>query len=190
MKQISMIAALVAGLILMQACGSKNGKTERELSAGDSIALQQKLDSTKAANDKVERDKARAERKRLADERKAKETYDRSGVTIYNRAEVKPSFKGGETAMNKYFKDNLKYPEAAENKGWRGKVYVDFVVGPDGKVQYAEITEDTDPDTEQAFKDEALRVVMAMPTWVPGSQQGKKVAVSYNLPIEFFGSEY
>jgi len=33
--------------------------------------------------------------------------------------------------------------------------------------------------------EEALRVVSAFPNWIPGSQDGKPVAVKFNLPIHF-----
>lgn len=189
MKKIKFILAIAAAVLSVQACGPKKGTADSVMTAGDSIAYRQKMDSVKAASDKVEREKARAERKRLADERKAKETYEVSGKTVYNRVEIKPQFKGGTDAMNRYFKDNLKYPQNAENLGWKGTVSVDFVVGEDGKVQYAEIAEDSDTDTEQVFKDEALRVVMAMPAWIPGNNHGKKISASYNLPIVFDGEQ-
>ena len=37
----------------------------------------------------------------------------------------------------------------------------------------------------KAIDAEALRVVNAMPQWIPGEQDGKKVAVYYTLPINF-----
>jgi hypothetical protein len=33
--------------------------------------------------------------------------------------------------------------------------------------------------------EEAVRVVSAMPIWVPGTQKGKPVRVKFNLPIRF-----
>ena len=33
--------------------------------------------------------------------------------------------------------------------------------------------------------DEALRVVRSMPDWKPGKQNGRSVAVQYNLPVNF-----
>ncbi|MBE6296119.1 MAG: TonB family protein [Bacteroidales bacterium] len=38
---------------------------------------------------------------------------------------------------------------------------------------------------ENALKDEAVRVIMAMPKWNPGTQGGEAVNVSYTLPVMF-----
>ena len=38
---------------------------------------------------------------------------------------------------------------------------------------------------EKSLKDEAVRVVSAMPKWNPGTQDGKAVNVSYTLPVMF-----
>ena len=38
---------------------------------------------------------------------------------------------------------------------------------------------------EKSLKDEAVRVVSAMPKWNPGTQGGKAVNVSFTLPVEF-----
>ena len=35
------------------------------------------------------------------------------------------------------------------------------------------------------LEEEAIRVVKAMPKWNPGKQNGRPVAVQYNLPIRF-----
>ena len=37
----------------------------------------------------------------------------------------------------------------------------------------------------EACDNEALRVVAAMPNWIPGKQRGKAVNVQFNLPIRF-----
>ena len=38
---------------------------------------------------------------------------------------------------------------------------------------------------ENALKDEAVRVIMAMPKWNPGTQRGEAVNVSFTLPVMF-----
>jgi protein TonB len=37
----------------------------------------------------------------------------------------------------------------------------------------------------QAMRDEAIRVINAMPRWLPGKQQGKPVRCKYVLPITY-----
>jgi TonB family protein len=172
-------------LALAQACGSKPKE------GGDAVTTEATAQE-KAAKEKQEAAEVRAaaqkERLRVAAEKRAAaEAFykDASGDVIYNRAEVAPSYQGGEDAMTKYFRTNLKYPEGAQAKGWEGTVYVEFVVGKDGKARAAMVTEETDADTDQGFKDEAIRVVNNMPAWNPGTQKGKPVHVRYNLPIAF-----
>jgi len=48
-------------------------------------------------------------------------------------------------------------------------------------VKNAKVVRGVDPSLDQ----EALRVVNSLPTWKPGKQKGKEVAVSYTVPINF-----
>ncbi len=95
--------------------------------------------------------------------------------------ENKPVFPGGEAAMFKYIQQNTKYPEIAKENGITGKVFVQFVIGKDGKVSDVEVIRGIDPYLDK----EAVRVVSSMPKWTPGSQRGKPVKVSFQLPINF-----
>lgn len=191
MKKILTIVACAAVLILTQACGSK--KEEKENNEATIAAAE---DSTRAANTALEERKARikrereeyAERKRLAAEEKAKAnaTYkDAKGKTVYYIAEVQPSFRGSESQIEQYIQDNVHYPTSAENDQVEGTVFVDFVVGADGVVRDAEVTEATNDAAKQNFSEEAIRVVSSMPIWAPGTQGGKPVDVRMSLPITF-----
>lgn len=102
-------------------------------------------------------------------------------VEIYTTVEEMPQYPGGDEAMKKYLQDNLKYPETAKNDQIEGKVVVGFVVDKKGKIQSPRIVRSISPELDQ----EALRVIKSMPKWTPGKQKGKKVAVSYNVPINF-----
>ena len=92
-----------------------------------------------------------------------------------------PEFKGGESELFFYLARNTSYPQKASDNGIEGTVYINFVVDKEGMVKDARVIKGTDPllDTE------ALRVVEAMPNWNPGEHKGKKVSVSYNLPMRF-----
>jgi protein TonB len=83
--------------------------------------------------------------------------------------------------MFSWIKDHLKYPPTAQENGIEGKVIVQFVVGKDGHVRDAVIARSLDRSCDK----EALRVVSAMPRWIPGKQNGKEVSVKYTLPITF-----
>ena len=74
-----------------------------------------------------------------------------------NIAEVMPSFPGGDAELMKWLSKNIKYPAIAEENGVQGRVFVGL----------------------------ALRVVKAMPRWIPGKQNGVAVAVYFTLPVTF-----
>ena len=100
---------------------------------------------------------------------------------IFTIVEEMPSFPGGEEKMLEYVSRNIKYPPMARENGITGRVYVNFYIDKDGKVQNAKIVRGIGGGCDE----EALRVVRAMPQWKPGKQNGRTVNVNYNLPINF-----
>ncbi|MEO5569595.1 MAG: energy transducer TonB [Bacteroidia bacterium] len=100
---------------------------------------------------------------------------------IFTVVEEMPQFPGGgEAALLQYLKNNIKYPPLARENGIEGTVYVTFIVDKDGKVKEPKLLRGV-----TGLDDEALRVVGHMPDWKPGKQNGRTVAVQYNLPIRF-----
>lgn len=95
--------------------------------------------------------------------------------------EQKPEFPGGEAAMYKWLSDNIIFPAAAIEDGVQGRVIVEFVVGKDGSITNVRVVR----ARHQALDKEALRVVKAMPKWVPGRNNGQPVKVTYTLPVTF-----
>ena len=95
--------------------------------------------------------------------------------------EQKPSFPGGEAAMYTWLSNNIVYPPAASEEGAQGRVVVEFVVGKDGSITNVRVVRPRHP----ALDREAVRVVSAMPTWVPGRNNGQPVKVTYTLPVTF-----
>lgn len=95
--------------------------------------------------------------------------------------EEKPEFPGGEAAMFQWIANNIKYPEIAKENNIQGKVYVQFVIGKDGKVSDVQVVRGVDPSLDK----EAVRVIQSMPAWKPGKQRNKPVKVSFQLPINF-----
>lgn len=95
--------------------------------------------------------------------------------------DVMPSYPGGESAMQKYIGDNLKYPESAQKAGIQGRVNIRYVVGKTGEISDVTVIRGIDA----ACDAEAVRVVKAMPNWTPGKMKGKTVSVYYTLPIVF-----
>jgi protein TonB len=101
---------------------------------------------------------------------------------IYSRAEVRPSYPGGEKALTKFIQENIIYPEGAIDEGVEGRVDVMFAVDENGRVYTPVVTGDR---AGYGLDEEATRVVSKMPTWNPGQIKGKNVKSYYTLPITF-----
>jgi protein TonB len=95
--------------------------------------------------------------------------------------EVNPQFPGGLVAMQKWLRNNLKYPDVAQKKGISGRVLLKFVVGRDGAIRDIAVERGIDPSLDE----EAVRVVSNMPKWTPGRQRGKFVSVQFFMPVSF-----
>ncbi len=100
---------------------------------------------------------------------------------VFAVVESMPEFPGGYEELQKYLMRNLHYPASEVESGVEGTVYVSFVIDETGKVGDVQIARGLGGELDA----EALRVVKAMPDWIPGRQQGKPVKTLYNLPINF-----
>lgn len=105
---------------------------------------------------------------------------DKEGV--YNRAEIMPSFPGGEKALSAYIENNIQYPESAMDNGTEGTVVLTFAVDETGKVYAPKLVSQKVGD---GLEEEAMRVVSKMPKWNPGRIKGKNVKTKFTLPIHF-----
>lgn len=90
-------------------------------------------------------------------------------------------FPGGEKALVAYLKENLKYPSVPAENGVQGRVIVLFKVEADGSLTDVRIGRSVDPWIDR----EALRLVKAMPKWIPGKQDGKPVPMKFQVSITF-----
>lgn len=196
MRKILNMVLFATSLIVAQACGSKSTENN-DMSSTHEDSIANQMDAKNAevkltlAEKRVELQKQiamREERRRLEFEERIKTspTYlNADGKMIYNKAEIDPSFVGGKDAMMKYLNDNIQYPKDAQEEELEGTVFVDFIVTETGDVREVVVTDAPGEEVDQRFRDEAIRVVTAMPKWVPGKQRGKPVAVNYSLPITF-----
>ncbi len=100
---------------------------------------------------------------------------------VYEGVDLEPSFPGGYAEFANFIKSTVVYPELASEMGEQGVVYVKFVVNKNGSIEQVSIKQ----GVTDALDKEAMRVVSKMPNWIPGEQNGKKVRVSYTLPISF-----
>ena len=100
---------------------------------------------------------------------------------VFDVVEQMPSFPGGMNALMDYLRKAIKYPPVAEENGIQGRVVCTFVVERDGSVTDVRVAKSVDPSLDK----EAVRVVSAMPRWIPGKQNGQSVRVKYTLPVTF-----
>ena len=100
---------------------------------------------------------------------------------IYDYVEQMPSYPGGAGALNAYLSNNIHYPAIAEEEGIQGRVVVSFIVEKNGAISGVCVVRSIDPTLDR----EAVRVVKAMPRWIPGRQNGENVRVKFTIPITF-----
>jgi hypothetical protein len=126
-------------------------------------------------------------------------------LPIYTIVEEQPEFVGGQKAMYQFLGQNIKYPEYSREHGHQGTVYVGFVIEIDGSIsnitckRAPQIVDSVKTHKEDGsvlevivFKkdaeflvEESIRVIAAMPRWIPGRQKGVAVRTAYTLPIKF-----
>lgn len=115
-----------------------------------------------------------------ADKNNSVMVMDKDG--FYKNTEVLPAFPGGEKALERFFENNIKYPEQASENDAQGIVKLSFSVDENGKVYQPLAVGDK---VGYGIEDEAIRVFNKMPKWTPGKIKGKNVKTRYTLPIRF-----
>jgi protein TonB len=106
----------------------------------------------------------------------APEPEEESEPEIFIVVEERPQLIGGMEALQKA----VQYPEFAKKAGIEGRVFVQFVVDEQGRVQNPQVTRGVHKLLDQA----ALEAVRQM-TFRPGKQRGKPVKVQMSLPVTF-----
>lgn len=100
---------------------------------------------------------------------------------IFTVAEQSPGFVGGTKELYRWLGSKIKYPKAAQRANVSGSVFVKFIVEADGSIDDVKIMKGIGFGCDE----EAIRVIKTMPKWNPGIQNGRPVAVYYNMPIVF-----
>src|SRR5690554_593059 len=91
------------------------------------------------------------------------------------------TFPGGTEAMFKFLSENIEFPEIAMELGDQGKVFLEFVVNKDGSIEQVAILK----GVSKAIDKEAIRVINAMPNWIPAVWKGEIVRARCRIPINF-----
>lgn len=153
-------------------------REDQEMKSQDEIQetkIQISVADVKGTNEKTGVDIAELREHKVIVEEKP--VVEKPFVTV----EQMPTFPGGETEMQRYIANNLKYPVVAQESGIQGRVTVRFVVSKTGAIEDVTVIRGIDPSCDK----EAVRVVKSMPKWIPGKQNGLNVPVYFTLPIVF-----
>jgi protein TonB len=102
---------------------------------------------------------------------------------VYTYVDQMPELPGGGgiPAIVAYVQQRVRWPEGSQMLDAEGRVFVNFIVGKDGRVRDAEIVKGLHPLLDA----ETLRVIQTLPEFTPGRQGGQAVAVRFTLPATF-----
>jgi len=95
---------------------------------------------------------------------------------------TQPQYPGGKDELMKYLVANIQYPESLKEEKAAGKVFVQFTINVNGKVESPKVVRSSGYDEMDS---EAVRVITKMPNWKPGTKNGENVAAQMTLPIVF-----
>lgn len=90
-------------------------------------------------------------------------------------------FPGGFDALGNYIATSIVYPEQAKADEVEGRVFVQFIVEPDGSVGDVTLFRGIGSGCDE----EAMRVIKTMPQWKPAQFKGKPVRSRFQIPINF-----
>jgi len=112
----------------------------------------------------------------------AKAEEEEKEEDIFMIVEDMPTFKGGDVQkFSEWVKERVRYPIIAQENSIQGKVFIGFVVEPDGSVSNVQVIRSVD----KSLDEEAKRVVELSPKWAPGKQRGAPVRVRFSITVNF-----
>ena len=126
---------------------------------------------------------------------------------IYDEAEQKPRFPGGDAAFNQYMAQHVRYPKVATENGVEGSVKVQFIVEADGRITNVHAinspseeadavvnaygasdkqpSQDDDDEGHRALREATEELFRGMPPYEPGLQKGKPVRVKMTNTVNY-----
>ena len=102
------------------------------------------------------------------------------GDTIFLFPEFFPKFSGGTDSLKAFLLRETQYPDDPF-LDVVGVVRVKFIVDKDGSVSKPVVITSLHPKCDE----EAIRLVLSMPKWQPGTVRGLPVRCYYDLPVTF-----
>ena len=86
--------------------------------------------------------------------------------------------------MKKHIEKHLKYPKEAKESKIETRVIVTFEIEKDGKLTNIRVR-GKKSEYQSLFEEEAKRIINELPNFIPATQRGKIVKVTYGIPITF-----
>ena len=100
-------------------------------------------------------------------------------TTILLVVDNMPQYREGLEGAMMYIKNNINIPTTTNGEKTNGKIFVSFVVEPNGTLSNIFLLKGLSTDIDN----EMLRIFNKMPRWIPGYQNGRLVRVKVNMPI-------
>ncbi|TAG55474.1 MAG: energy transducer TonB [Cytophagales bacterium] len=100
---------------------------------------------------------------------------------IFMKVDQGAEFQGGKEAFATYLKKSIVYPEYAKENKVNGIIFIHLVINRDGTLQDFKLYK----GIEKSCNEEVLRVIQAMPNWVPARKNGINVRQRLIIPINF-----
>lgn len=111
-----------------------------------------------------------------------KEDEQKKSDPIFVVVEEMPTFQGGDIdKFKEWVQKRVEYPRELLAERIEGKVYVMFIVEPDGSVSNTTILRGLHPKLDK----ETLDKVNSSPEWKPGLQRNVPVRVRFSITIEY-----
>lgn len=111
-------------------------------------------------------------------------------TTIYTVMQQQPIFVGGQEAMTKWLRKNLKIGDLKVvcKSSVLDKIFFLFVIEKDGNLSNKSIKmrlQTTSDECRKAVEKQLLAMLDSMPAWEAGRQDGKPVRVRYSIPTYY-----
>lgn len=100
----------------------------------------------------------------------------------FYQVEVMPAFKGGDiNKFREWVQKRTNYPQIAIDNKIQGRVFLTFIIEPNGTVSNVTLVKGVDP----IIDNEAIKAIQLSPKWSPGLQRGQPVRVRYSMWLSF-----
>lgn len=130
-----------------------------------------------------------------ADSTSTNESSTQENAIDFVKVDVKPVFPGCENESKKnqascfsqkvaeHVAQNFRMSPKTKKKGLHGRVYIQFTVDTSGNIVDVHVIK----GVHELLDKDALEAVKSLPKITPGSQEGRKVPVSFVVPINIKG---